>query len=123
MCPGLTRNFFGGKSSEIALLHVLICWSSIPCVFCLYYTLLKVVGYYDLSVLSMLVMCFQKNFGCCNVYMRYIGGWGELYPNFVFFDFFLTLQSPLAHMRVTHILTSDSGHTTSVCSCPPSTMP
>ena len=24
------------------------------------YTLLKVVGYYDLSVLSMSVMCFQK---------------------------------------------------------------
>ena len=32
------------------------------CVFCLYrpYTLLKVVGYYDLSVLSMSVMDFQK---------------------------------------------------------------
>ena len=40
---------------------VLIFWSSIPCVFCLY-TLLKVVGYYDLSVLSMSVMGFQKKF-------------------------------------------------------------
>ena len=35
--------------------------SSIPCVFCLYiYTLLTVVSYYDLSVLSMSVMGFQK---------------------------------------------------------------
>ena len=31
------------------------------------YTLLKVVGYYDLSVLSMSVMCFQKK--------RLDGGW------------------------------------------------
>ena len=40
------------------------------------YSLLKVVGYYDLSVLSMSVMGFQKKFG-----------WGELYPNFGFFYF------------------------------------
>ena len=46
----------------------LIFWSSIPCVFCLY-TLLKVVGYYDLSVLSMSVMGFQKKFGLgCQFY-------------------------------------------------------
>ena len=38
------------------------------------YTLLKVVGYYDLSVLSMSVMGFQKK-----VWMG-VGGWGELYP-------------------------------------------
>ena len=38
---------------------VLIFWSSLPCVFCLY-TLLKVVGYFHLSVLSMSVMDFQK---------------------------------------------------------------
>ena len=37
------------------------------------YTLLKVVGNYDLSVLSMSVMGFQKK-----VWMG--GGWGELYP-------------------------------------------
>ena len=37
---------------------VLVFWSSIHCVFCLY-TLLKVVSYYDLSVLSMSVMGFQ----------------------------------------------------------------
>ena len=48
-------------------------------------TLLKVVGYYDLSVLSMSVMGFQqKKFGFCD----------ELYPIcFGFLDFVLTLQS------------------------------
>ena len=40
------------------------------------YTLLKVVGYYDLSVLSMSVMGFQKKKLDVGV-----GGWGELYPN------------------------------------------
>ena len=39
------------------------------------YTLLKVVSYYDLNVLSMSVMGFQqKKFG-------WVGGWGELYPS------------------------------------------
>ena len=42
--------FVAGKSSQNSPKPVLIFWSSIPCVFCLY-TLLKVVGYYDLSVL------------------------------------------------------------------------
>ena len=46
---------------------VVISWSSIPCVFCLY--MLKVVGYYDLSVLSMSVMGFQKK-----VWI-WVGGW------------------------------------------------
>ena len=35
------------------------------------YTLLKVVSYYDLSVLSMSVMGFQKNW-------MGVDGWGEL---------------------------------------------
>ena len=39
------------------LVHVLIFGDSIPCVFCL---LLKVVSHYDFGVLSMSVMCFQK---------------------------------------------------------------
>ena len=39
-------------------------------------TLLKVVSYYDLSVLSMTVMGFQKKFG------RMVCGWGDLYPSF-----------------------------------------
>ena len=59
--------FFGvGKSSQISPKPVLICWSSIPCVFCLYIqpcrsTFLKRVGYYDLSVLPLSVMGFQNN--------------------------------------------------------------
>ena len=40
------------------------------------YTSLKVVGYYDLSVLSMSVMGFKKKFEWG------VGGWGELYPRF-----------------------------------------
>ena len=48
------------------------------------YALLKVVGYYDLSVLSKSVMGFQKK-----VWMG-DGGWGELYPSFylIFWIFF-----------------------------------
>ena len=46
------------------------------------YTLLKVVGYYDLSVLSMSVMDFQKKV------LMGAGGWGELYPLFWIFGFF-----------------------------------
>ena len=58
---GLTRYFCCcGKSSQNCPKPVVIFWSSIPCVFCMY-TLLKVVGYYDLSVQSMSVMGFQKN--------------------------------------------------------------
>ena len=57
--PGLIRNSFCGKSSQNSPKPVLIFWSSIPCVFCLY-PLLKVVGYYDLSVLSMSVNAFLK---------------------------------------------------------------
>ena len=73
VCPGLTLNFFFfGKSSQNSPKPVLIFWSSIPCVFCLY-TLLKFVGYYDLSVLSMSVMVFlEKKFGWG------VGGWGKL---------------------------------------------
>ena len=51
------------------------------------YTLLKVVSYYDLSVLFMSAMGFQKKFGWG------VHGWGELYP--VLFGFVLTFQSPL----------------------------
>ena len=44
------------------------------------YTLLKVVGYYDLSVLSMSVMGLSLG-------GRWVGGWGELYP--IFLGFFV----------------------------------
>ena len=53
------------------------------------YTLLKVVGYYDVTVLSILVRGFQKKIGWG------VGGWGELYPIFWIFWIFLTLQNPL----------------------------
>ena len=56
-------DFFGGKSTQNSNKPVLIFWSSITCVFCLYYTLIKVVGYYDLSVLSMSVMGLKQKFG------------------------------------------------------------
>ena len=60
---------------------VLMFWSSILCVFCLHKhcTLLKVVGYYDLSVLSMSVMGFQKK-KCGRGGGGVVGMWGELYP-------------------------------------------
>ena len=67
VCPGFTLNFVCGKSSQNCSKPVLIFWSSIQCVFCLY-TLLEVVNYYeDLSVLSMSVMGFPKK--CLD------GGW------------------------------------------------
>ena len=57
MGPGLTRNFFFFFLNRPNIPKpVLIFWSSIPCV----YTLLKVVCYYDLSVLSMLVWVSKK---------------------------------------------------------------
>ena len=70
-----------GKSSQTSSKPVLIFWSSIHCVLCLYTPWqLKVVSYYDLSVLSMTVMGFQKKFG------RRVCGWGDLYP--IFFGIF-----------------------------------
>ena len=56
--PGPTRNFCVENSPKPVVIFV----SSVPCVFCLY-ALLKVVGYCNLSVLSMSVMGFQKKFG------------------------------------------------------------
>ena len=53
---------------------------SIPCVLCLY-ALLKVVSYYDLSVLSMSVMCIQNK-------TKFGKGVGS------FLGVFLTLQCP-----------------------------
>ena len=49
--------------------------------------LLKLVSHYDLSVLSMSVMGFQKK-----VWM-WVGGRGEFYSS-LFWLVFLTLQSP-----------------------------
>ena len=84
---------FCGKSSQNSSKPVLIFWSSIPFVFCLYTcigpTLLKVVSYYDLSVLSMSVMGFQKKFDG-------VDGWVELYPFFFcIFEFVFNFAKPL----------------------------
>ena len=54
------------------------------------HTLLKAVGYYGLSVLSMSVMGFQKKFGWGRV-----GGVSAIKVFFWIFGIFLTLQSPL----------------------------
>ena len=93
MGPGLTRNFVVvGKSSQNSPKPVLIFWSSIPIIITMcilsVYTLLKVVGYYDLSVLSMSVMGFQKKS------LDGVGGWGELYPSFFLFLEFLNFAGP-----------------------------
>ena len=60
------------------------------------YTLLKVVRYYDLSVLSMSVMGFQKKkFGWG------VGGWGDPLTQVFFwiFGIFLTFQGPLPEIE------------------------
>ena len=62
------------------------------CILCALHTLLEVVGYHDLSVPSMLVMCFQKNqkvwMGC------------QLSPViFWILGIFVTLQSPYIDHR------------------------
>ena len=53
------------------------------------YTLLKVVGYYDLSVRSMSVMGFPKKFG-----WGWMGGVNSIQVFFWIFGIVLTLQSP-----------------------------
>ena len=50
------------------------------------YTLLKVVSYYDLNVLSMSVMGFQ-------IFLD--GGWGELYPVLFWMCGFFNFAKPL----------------------------
>ena len=74
---GVTLNFFGGKSSQNSPKPERKFWSIVPCVLCLYIhcTLLKVVNYYDLRVLSMSVMGFPKKS------LDGVGGWGELHPS------------------------------------------
>ena len=80
MGPGLTRNFVVvGKSSQNSpdvLEYYTMCILSV-------YTLLKVVGYYDLSVLSMSVMGFQKKV--------LMGGWAL---STFFRIFFLLCKAP-----------------------------
>ena len=83
----VSLGMFFGKSSQNSSKPVVIFWSSIPYVFCLYIPCtLKVVSYYDMSVLSMSVMGFQKK--------KF--GWdvSSIQVYFGFSEFFLTLQSP-----------------------------
>ena len=76
--PGLTRNLFLENRPKIALNQYWY-FGVVLCIFCLY-TLLKVVGYYDLSVLSMSVK---------KVWMGWVGGVSSTQ---MFWNF--TLQSP-----------------------------
>ena len=69
MGPGVTRIFLG-RSSQNSPKPVLIFWSSIPLCIVYIYTLVKVVGYYDLNVLSMSVMAFQNK----NLDRAWVGG-------------------------------------------------
>ena len=55
-----------------------------------YYTLLKVVSYYDLSVLSMSVMGFQKKFGW--------GGWVGGLSSIQFYLGFFNFAKPLLYV-------------------------
>ena len=70
------------KSSQNTSKPVQIFWSSVQYVFCLY-TLLNVVSYYDFSILATSMMGFQKSLDG-----GWVGGWGELYPIFFFWNFF-----------------------------------
>ena len=86
--PGLTGIFLLENHPKIALNQ----WYYFGVVYHVYsvciYALLKVVGYYDLSVLSMSVMGFQKKkFGWR------VGGWGELHP--ILLLTFLNFAKPL----------------------------
>ena len=76
--------FFGGKSSQNIPKPVLIFWSSIPLCTLSVHTLRKVVGYYDLSVLSMSlsVIGFQKK-----VWM-WVGGVSSIQFVLDFWNFF-----------------------------------
>ena len=62
------------------------------------HTLLKVVGYYDLSVLSMSVMGVHKIKFVWGGWVGVVGGWGELYPSF-YLEFwnFVNFAKPLKH--------------------------
>ena len=74
--------FCFGKSSQNSSKPVLIFWSSIQCVLCVY--MLKVVSYYDLSVLSMPVMGFQQK----SLDGGWVGGVSSIQVYFGFFGIF-----------------------------------
>ena len=82
-------SFLVGKSSQNSSKPVLIFWSSIPLCILSLYTLLEVVRHYDLSVLAMSVMGFQKK-----VWME--GGWVASALSKLILDFwnFVNFESP-----------------------------
>ena len=88
-----------GKSSQNSPKPVLIFWSSIHVFILSVYTWLKVVGYYDLSVLSMSVMVSKNE----EVWMGF-----ETYPIFFgFFNFARPLRSGNSkkrHTGVSHVI-------------------
>ena len=64
------------------------------------HTLLKGVGYFDLSVLSLSVMGFQKNRSLDG---GWVGGVRSIQVFFWIFGILLTLQSPLIPPMISHI--------------------
>ena len=62
------------------------------------YTLLKVVGYYELSVLSMSVMGFQTN---KKVWMGCVGGVSSIQVYFGIWNFF-NFAKPLSQKSILH---------------------
>ena len=86
--PGLTRNFFFGKSSQNSSKKVLIFWSSRPCVFCLHCYKLLVI---------MIWVFFHVNDGFPKRQNLDGGGWVGWPPSNFFGDFwnFLNFAMPL----------------------------
>ena len=99
--PRLTRNFFFGKIISNSPKPVLIFWSSIPCVICLYIAKSCWLLGFECSV----HVSSKKKFGWR------MSGWDELYPIFFgIFGFFLTLQSPLVVLVVQYQMSKQSCH-------------
>ena len=95
-CSKSHSEFFFGKSSQNTSKPVQIFWSSMPYVFCLYIHCYKVVSYYDLSVLSMSVMGFQKK----SLDGGWVGGVSSIQFFFLIFGIFLTLQRQVSFRAI-----------------------
>ena len=87
--------FFCGKSSQNISEPVQIFWRSIPLCMSVY-TLLKVVSYYYLSVLSMSVMGFQTKFG-----WGWVVGVSSIQ---VYFGFFFNFAKPSSLQKLSYKL-------------------
>ena len=94
----VSLGIFFGKSSQNSPKPVLIFWSSTVTMCILYvYILLTVFGFYDLSILSMSMMGFQKSLD---------GGWvGEvssIQVYFGFLEFFKLCKAPYLSFLYLH---------------------